>query len=160
MVVHVSCVSKEYIHKAFFFNYLVYGSADPIFPDFEEFFFYFFSKKFFLELFSKFVLFKKKIQLQVPSPDKGGGLASGAVRIKNPYGVQYTMKGKSLSPQTQCRDMIPSVNDTEIRKQLSKMGRNKACKHNLLIEEIIMVAELNLLLKDYSAEDNGKWYPR
>ena len=22
-----------------------------------------------------------------------------------------------------------------------------------------MVAELNLLLKDYSAEDNGKWYP-
>ena len=22
-----------------------------------------------------------------------------------------------------------------------------------------MVAELNLLLKDYTAEDNGKWYP-
>ena len=70
------------------------------------------------------------------------------------------MKGKRLSPQTQCRDMIPSVNDTEIRKQLSKMGRNKTCElDNLLIEEIIMVAELNLLLKDYTAEDNGKWYP-
>ena len=52
--------------------------------------------------------------------------------------------GKSLSPQTQCKDMIPSVNDTEIRKQLSKMGRNKACElDNLLIEAIIMVAELN-----------------
>ena len=60
-----------------------------------------------------------------------------------------------------CRDMIPSVNDSEIRKQLSKMGRNKACElDNLLIEAIIMVAELNLLLKDYTAEDNGKWYPR
>ena len=72
------------------------------------------------------------------------------------------MKGKSLSPQTQCKDnMIPSVNDTEIRKQLSKMGRNKACElDNLLIEAILMVAELNLLLKDYTAENNGKWYPR
>ena len=47
------------------------------------------------------------------------------------------------------------------RKQLSKMGRNKACElDNLLIEAIIMVAELNLLLKDYTAENNGKWYPR
>ena len=67
------------------------------------------------------------------------------------------MKGKSLSSQTQCKDMIqiPSVNDTEIRKQLSKMGRNKACElDNLLIEAIIMVAELNLLLKDYTTEDN------
>ena len=65
--------------------------------------------------------------------------------------------GKSLSPQAQCKDMIPSVNDTEIRKQLSKMGRNKACElDNLLIEAIIMVAEL----KDYTAENNGKWYPR
>ena len=70
------------------------------------------------------------------------------------------MKGKSLSPQTQCKDMIQSVNDTAIRrKQLSKMGRNKTCElDNLLIEAIIMVAEPNLLLKDYSytAEDNGK----
>ena len=41
------------------------------------------------------------------------------------------------------------------------MGRNKACElDNLLIEAIIMVAEVNLLLKDYTAEDNGKWYPR
>ncbi len=62
------------------------------------------------------------------------------------------MKGKRLSPQTQCRDMIPSeINDTEIRKQLSKMGRNETCElDNLLMEEIIMVAELNLLLKDYT----------
>ena len=66
------------------------------------------------------------------------------------------MKGKRLSPQTQCKDMIPSVNDTEIRKQL----RNKTCElDNLLIEAIIMIAELNLLLKGYTAEDNGKWYP-
>ena len=37
------------------------------------------------------------------------------------------------------------------------MGRNKACEvDNLLIEAIIMVTELNLLLKDYTAEDNGK----
>ena len=51
--------------------------------------------------------------------------------------------GKSLSPQTQCKDMIPSVNDTEIRKQLSKMGRNKACElDNLLIEAIIMVTDI------------------
>ena len=58
------------------------------------------------------------------------------------------MKGKRLSPQTQCRDMIPSVNDTEIRKQLSKMGRNKTCElDNLLIEAIIMVAELNLTVE-------------
>ena len=71
------------------------------------------------------------------------------------------MKGKSLSPLTQCKDIIPSVNDAEIRKQLSKMGRNKTCElDNLLIEAIIMVAELNLLLKDYTAEDNGKSYPR
>ena len=71
------------------------------------------------------------------------------------------MKGKSWSPQSQCQDKILSVNDTEIRKQLSKMGRNKTCElDNLLIEAIIMVAELNVLLKDYTAEDNGKWYPR
>ena len=70
------------------------------------------------------------------------------------------MKGKRLSPQTQCQGMIPSVNDTEIRKQLSKLRRNKTCElDNLLIEAIITVAELNLLLKDYTAEDNGKWYP-
>ena len=41
------------------------------------------------------------------------------------------------------------------------MGRNKAFElDNLQIEAIIMVAELNLLLKDYTAEDNGKRYPR
>ena len=45
----------------------------------------------------------------------------------------------------QAKDMIPSVNDTEIRKQLSKMGRNKTCElDNLLIEAIIMVAEFTV----------------
>ena len=37
----------------------------------------------------------------------------------------------------------PSVNDTQIRKQLSKMGRNKACgPDDLPIEAIMVVAEL------------------
>ena len=39
---------------------------------------------------------------------------------------------------------IPSVNDTEIRKQLSKMGRNKARgPDDLSIEAVMVVAELN-----------------
>ena len=39
---------------------------------------------------------------------------------------------------------IPSVNDTDIKKQLSKMGRNKARgPDDLPIEAIMMVAELN-----------------
>ena len=38
---------------------------------------------------------------------------------------------------------IPSVNDTEITKQLSKMGRIKACgPDDLPIEAIVVVAEL------------------
>ena len=38
---------------------------------------------------------------------------------------------------------IPSVNDIEIRKQLSKVGRNKASgPDDLPIEAIMMVAEL------------------
>ncbi len=38
---------------------------------------------------------------------------------------------------------IPSVNDTEIRKQLSKMGRNKAYgPDDLPIEAIMVVAEM------------------
>ena len=56
-----------------FFNYLVYGSADPIFQDFEE------EKKmlnFFLKKKKKFSFFFTNFQLQVPSPDKGGGFAS------------------------------------------------------------------------------------
>ena len=67
---------------------------------------------------------------------------------------------EELEPTDPVQGLVPSVNDTEIRV-LSKMGRNKACGlDNLLIEAIIMVAELNLLLMDYTAEDNGKWYPR
>ena len=45
---------------------------------------------------------------------------------------------------------IPSVNDTQIRKQLSKMGRNKACgPDDLLIEAIMVVAELKPELLTY-----------
>ena len=40
---------------------------------------------------------------------------------------------------------MPSINYTEIRKQLSKMGRNKACGlGNLNIRAIMVVAELKL----------------
>ena len=37
---------------------------------------------------------ERNVQLPVPSPDKGGGLASGAARLKTPWqinhGVQYS----------------------------------------------------------------------
>ena len=60
------------------------------------------------------------------------------------------MKGKSLNPQTQYKDRIPSVNDTEIKKQLSTMGRNKACgPDDLPIEAIMMVEELKPELLSY-----------
>ena len=69
----VSCFYQ--LLRPFFFNYLVYGSADPIFKDFEKnkilnFFFFFF-----------LIFFFTHFQLQVPSPDKGGGLASAAVQL-------------------------------------------------------------------------------
>ena len=45
---------------------------------------------------------------------------------------------------------IPSVNYIEIRKQLSKMGRNKTCgSDDLLIEAIMVVAELKPALLTY-----------
>ena len=45
---------------------------------------------------------------------------------------------------------IPSVNDTEMRKQLSKMGRNKACgPDDLPIEAITVVAEMKPELLTY-----------
>ena len=45
---------------------------------------------------------------------------------------------------------IPSLNDTEIRKQLSKMGRNKACgPDDLPIEAIMVVAEMKPELLTY-----------
>ena len=45
---------------------------------------------------------------------------------------------------------ISSVNDTEIRKQLSKMGRNKACgPDDLQIEAIMVVAEMKPELLTY-----------
>ena len=126
--------------------------------------FFTFSKKWIFWFFSNFFFFTN-FQLQVPSPDKGGLLLSAAVQL-------YPLANKLWSPAHNEREELEptdpvqgydtiSINDTEIRKQLSKMGRNKAYElDNLLIEAIIMVAELNLLLKDYTAEDNGKWYPR
>ena len=45
---------------------------------------------------------------------------------------------------------IPSVNDTEIKKQLSKMGRNKACgMDDLPIEAVMAVAEMKPELLKY-----------
>ena len=45
---------------------------------------------------------------------------------------------------------IPSVNDTEIKKELSKMGINKACGlDDLPIEAIMMVEELKPELLNY-----------
>ena len=45
---------------------------------------------------------------------------------------------------------IPSVNDTEIKKQLSRMGRNKACGlDDLPIEAIMVVAEMKPELLTY-----------
>ena len=62
--------------KAFFFDYLVYGSADPILQDFEE------KKKLYIFLINFF--FFTNFQLSVPSPDKGGGQIN--------YGVQGTQE--------------------------------------------------------------------
>ena len=51
---------------------------------------------------------------------------------------------------------IPSVNDTEINKQLSKMGRNKACgPDDLPIEAIMMVEELKPKL--LTGKKQGMW---
>ena len=67
-----------------FFNYLVYGSADPIFQDLEKkknTFFNFFLKNNFIFLFSKYFLFFLQIFIcisQARSPDKGGGFASAS----------------------------------------------------------------------------------
>ena len=58
-----------------------------------------------------------------------------------------------MSPQTQCKDMIPSVNDTEIRKQLSKMGRNQACgPGDLPIEAAMVVADMKPELLTYALQ--------
>ena len=57
---------------------------------------------------------------------------------------------EELEPTEPVQGPIPSVNDTEIRKQLSKMGRNKACGPvNLPIEAIMVVAELRSELLTY-----------
>ena len=55
----------------------------------------------------------------------------------------YKNEREELEPPYTVQGPIPSVHDTEIRKQLSKMGRNKACgPDNLPIEAIMVVAEM------------------
>ena len=50
---------------------------------------------------------------------------------------------EELEPTDPVQGPIPTVNDAEIKKQLSKMGRNKACgPDDLPIEAIMVVAEL------------------
>ena len=57
---------------------------------------------------------------------------------------------EDLEPTDTVQGPIPSVNDTEIRKQLSKMGRNKACgPDDLPIEAIMVVAEMKPELLTY-----------
>ena len=57
---------------------------------------------------------------------------------------------EELEPTDPVQGPIPSVNDTEISKQLSKMGRNKACgPDDLPIEAIMVVAEMKPKLLTY-----------
>ena len=57
---------------------------------------------------------------------------------------------EKLEPTDPVQGPIPSANDTEIRKQLSKMGRNKACgPDDLPIEAIMVVAEMKAELLTY-----------
>ena len=57
---------------------------------------------------------------------------------------------EELEPTDPVQGPIPSVNDTEIRKQLSKMGRNKACgPDDLPIEAIMVVAQMKPELLTY-----------
>ena len=57
---------------------------------------------------------------------------------------------EELEPTNPMQGPIPSVNDAEIRKQLSKMGRNKACgPDDLSIEAIMVVAEIKPELLTY-----------
>ncbi len=50
-------------------------------------------------------------------------------RWKESFETQLNVENerKELEPTYRVQGPIPSVNDTGIRKQLSKMGRNKAC---------------------------------
>ena len=64
---------------------------------------------------------------------------------------------EELEPTDPVQEPIPSVNDTEIRKQLSKMGRNKACgPDDLPIEAIMVVAEMKPKLLAYIAKIAGR----
>ena len=64
---HNIIIIVDTVLRPFIFNYLVYGSADPIFHDFEEKKFHFF----FLQIFS----------CRSQARFKGGGLASAAVQL-------------------------------------------------------------------------------
>ena len=55
-----------------------------------------------------------------------------------------------LDPTDPVHGPMPSVNDTDIKKQLSNMGRNKACgPDDLPVEAIMMVADLKPELLTY-----------
>ena len=71
-------------------------------------------------------------------------------------------RGGLYEPTDPVQGLIPLVNDIEIRKQLSKMGRNKACgPDDLPIEAITMVSEMKPELLGYIRQrNNGKWYIR
>ena len=57
---------------------------------------------------------------------------------------------EELEPTDPVQGTIPSVTDAEIKKQLSKMGRNKACgSDDLPIEAIMVIAELKPELLTY-----------
>ena len=57
---------------------------------------------------------------------------------------------EELEPTDPVQGPIPTVNDAEIEKQLSKMGRNKACgPDDLPIEAIMVIAELKPELLTY-----------
>ena len=57
---------------------------------------------------------------------------------------------EELEPTDPVQGPIPMVNDAEIEKQLSKMGRNKACgPDDLPIEAIMVIAELKPELLTY-----------
>ena len=56
---------------------------------------------------------------------------------------------EEVEPTDPMQGPIPSVNDAEIRKQLSKMGKNKACgPDDLSIEAIMVVHSKNKLCSE------------
>ena len=80
--------------------------------------------------------------------DSNGTILTGDGEIKAKWKESFETllnvenEREELEPTDPVQGSISSVNDTEIRKQLSKMGRNKACgPDDLPIEAIMVVAE-------------------